>query len=170
MRPIEPGVRSNLCQTLKRCAIQAEACDDHDCAAAVVTCTAVSDSNDSNNSGSSNSGSSSSSCVGNELISSSRVKTVRGISNSSSRSSSSCASHRAEDDATQKQTLQQQPCAHCGKLTKKRCRRCQAVFYCSSAVKCSASNTLSIGHSVKQQLLRQLSVLVVLRQPSEVLQ
>jgi MYND finger len=25
----------------------------------------------------------------------------------------------------------QQPCVQCGKLTKKRCRRCQAVYYCS---------------------------------------
>jgi MYND finger len=30
-----------------------------------------------------------------------------------------------------KQSLQQQPCVQCGKLTKKRCRRCQAVYYCS---------------------------------------
>jgi Ankyrin repeat len=30
-----------------------------------------------------------------------------------------------------KQTLQLQPCAQCGQLTKKRCRCCQAVYYCS---------------------------------------
>jgi sulfatase maturation enzyme AslB (radical SAM superfamily) len=30
-----------------------------------------------------------------------------------------------------KPPVQQQPCAHCSKLTKKRCRRCQAVYYCS---------------------------------------
>jgi MYND finger len=41
--------------------------------------------------------------------------------------------------AAQKQSLQQQqPCVQCGKLTKKRCRRCQAVYYCSEEchVKC----------------------------------
>jgi sulfatase maturation enzyme AslB (radical SAM superfamily) len=48
----------------------------------------------------------------------------------SSSTSSSSASNRA-DQAAQKQSLQQQPCVQCGKLTKKRCRRCQAVYYCS---------------------------------------
>jgi MYND finger len=31
----------------------------------------------------------------------------------------------------QQQAKQSQLCAQCGKLTKKRCRRCQAVYYCS---------------------------------------
>jgi MYND finger len=42
---------------------------------------------------------------------------------SSASTSSSCG------DAVQK--LAVQPCVQCGKLTKKRCRRCQAVYYCS---------------------------------------
>jgi Ankyrin repeat len=46
-------------------------------------------------------------------------------------SSTSSSSSRAGDAATQKQSLQQQPCVQCGKMTKKRCRRCQAVYYCS---------------------------------------
>jgi MYND finger len=38
---------------------------------------------------------------------------------------------RTDGDTVHKQSVQQQPCAQCGKLTKKRCRRCQAVYYCS---------------------------------------
>jgi hypothetical protein len=38
---------------------------------------------------------------------------------------------RANNAANQKQLLQQQPCVQCGELTKRRCRRCQAVYYCS---------------------------------------
>jgi MYND finger len=48
----------------------------------------------------------------------------------SSSNGSSSAGCRVRDTA-QKQPLQQQPCVQCGKLTKKRCRRCQAVYYCS---------------------------------------
>jgi MYND finger len=50
---------------------------------------------------------------------------------SSNSSSSSCSSSKADGGAGLKQSLQQQPCVQCGKLIKKRCRRCQAVYYCS---------------------------------------
>jgi trimeric autotransporter adhesin len=55
---------------------------------------------------------------------------VASNSSTSSSSSSSSASNRASEAAL-KQSLQLQPCALCGKVTKKRCRRCQAVHYCS---------------------------------------
>ena len=51
--------------------------------------------------------------------------TAAADSNTSSNSSSAACA------ATQKRSLQQQPCVQCGKLTKKRCRRCQAMYYCS---------------------------------------
>jgi hypothetical protein len=40
-------------------------------------------------------------------------------------------SSSSNDLYKQQQTVKQQPCVQCGKLTKKRCRRCQAVYYCS---------------------------------------
>jgi MYND finger len=47
-----------------------------------------------------------------------------GSTNNSSGSSSSSSSTGSEQ-------TKQQPCVQCGKLTRKRCKRCQAVYYCS---------------------------------------
>jgi hypothetical protein len=49
-----------------------------------------------------------------------------------SSTSSSRVVSKTDRGTVQKQSpQQQQPCVQCGKLTKKRCRRCQAVYYCS---------------------------------------
>jgi MYND finger len=42
-----------------------------------------------------------------------------------------CCSNSSVSSSDAVQKLAAQPCVHCGKLTKKRCRRCQAVYYCS---------------------------------------
>jgi MYND finger len=55
-------------------------------------------------------------------------------SNTSSSSSDTISSTDSNSNAHEQQQakqLVQQPCVNCGKLTKKRCRRCQAVYYCS---------------------------------------
>jgi MYND finger len=56
--------------------------------------------------------------------------------NSCSISRSDYVSKRKRDSVYTKQQQQpkqsvQQPCVQCGRLTKKRCKRCQAVYYCS---------------------------------------
>eukprot|EP00953_Heterococcus_sp_UTEX-ZZ885_P002921 2105-Heterococcus_DN1.PRE.2 len=46
-------------------------------------------------------------------------------------SSDHASSVAASTAQQQHKPSMQQPCAQCGKLTKKRCRRCRAVYYCS---------------------------------------
>jgi trimeric autotransporter adhesin len=65
-----------------------------------------------------------------------RVRAQAADASSSSSGCSLSGSGSAELSTQQQQQqskhlLQQQPCAQCGKLTKKRCRRCQVVYYCS---------------------------------------
>jgi ankyrin repeat protein len=59
------------------------------------------------------------------------------ISSSDRIDSSNGDSVHTEQQQQPKQSVQQ-PCVHCGKMTKKRCRRCQAVYYCSEEcqIKC----------------------------------
>jgi MYND finger len=64
--------------------------------------------------------------------SSSRSSSDSNSSSSSSSSSSSACSNTSVGANTKQQQQQQQPCVQCGQLAKRRCRRCQVVYYCSA--------------------------------------
>jgi MYND finger len=117
-------------------ALLSRAADDHRKKQATVSSTSGSSGGVGSSSAvGSSSNSSCSSSADSKLVSSGSSSTVAPVTGAGSAKGQQAAALHGADATTQPQCKSlktKQPCAKCSKLTAKRCRRCEAVYYCSA--------------------------------------